>query len=78
MINLEEGFPPKRIYQKLEFQGPTGPLILAPAVGWLATLTFSFASLNLVHTNEQTLRGDMNTNEQTLRRDVNMNKQTLF
>ena len=35
------------ILLKLEFQGPTGPPILAPAVGWLATLTFGLASLNL-------------------------------
>ena len=31
----------------LEFQCPTGPQILAPAVGWLATLTFGVSSLNL-------------------------------
>ena len=34
-------------YKGLEFQGPTGPQILAPAVGWLATLTYGFASLKL-------------------------------
>ena len=35
-------------YFILEFQGPTGPQILAPAVVWLATLTFGLASLNLI------------------------------
>ena len=30
--------------EQLEFQGPQ---TLAPAVGWLATLTFGLASLNL-------------------------------
>ena len=31
----------------LEFQGPTGPKILAPAEGWLVTLTSNLASLEL-------------------------------
>ena len=54
-------------------QGPTGPQILAPAVGWLATLTFGLALLNLSklrwgRTYERTNKikgGDVHRNEQT-------------
>ena len=53
----------------LEFQCPTGPQILAHAVGWLVTLTVRYASLNIikrqVHTYEQTNKRP-HTNEQTI------------
>ena len=39
--------PAALIISKLELQSPTGPQILEPVVGWLATLTFGLASLNL-------------------------------
>ena len=55
----------------LEFQFPTGPQILAPAVGWLAMLTFGLALLNHIklrggRTYERTKNikgGDVHTNE---------------
>ena len=51
----------------LEFQVPTGPHILAPAVDWLFTLTFGLTSFTfaLASHNLIKLRGDVNTNEQT-------------
>ena len=54
-------------YFILEFQGPTGPQILAPAVVWLATLTFGLASFTfgLASLNLIKLRGDVHTNERT-------------
>ena len=45
-------FGPLRKYTQLEFQGPTGPLILAPAVRLLATLKFGLASLNFFKLSE--------------------------
>ena len=49
----------------LEFRYPTGPQILAPAVGWLATLTFCLASLTfcLASLNLVKLRGDVHKHE---------------
>jgi hypothetical protein len=68
------------LYNATRISGPYGPLILALAKGWLATLTRGFASLNLIlgalppshplmvgtetHANRQK-GGDRSTYEQT-------------